>query len=352
MPTWVGDAVMATPTLRSLRAGFPDAQFIGVMRPVIADLLAGNRLLDEHLPLNKKQRLKLIFALRAAKLDVMVLLTNSLWTAAVSRLAGVKRIVGYNRDARGWLLTDRVAVPKTESNNPHQSRHNTPQKNKHVHTTPAIDYYLALAEHMGCEVEDRRSELSITAAEAKLADALWHQCQFDPNATTIVLNSNSATDVSRLWPAEKISQLATQLAENHGYQVLLHCGPAEREMANSLAAKVNHPLVASMGRTQELPIGLTKAVLARAAAVVSTDSGPRHIAVALNRPVISLFGPTDPASTRTYNLTETILSVDLACRPCYAKSCPFQHGQCMQDISVHSVVQAIQSLRLQSARAA
>jgi len=347
MPTWVGDAVMATPTLRSLRAGFPNAQLIGVMRPVISDLLAGTSLLDEHVPFNKRQRFKLISSLRAAKLDAMVLLTNSLWTAVVARLAGVKRVVGYNRDARGWLLTDRIPVPASKQANKQHAKHSS---NK-VHT-PAIDYYLGLVEHMGCEVDDRRSELSITAAESELAKSLWKKCQFDSNAATIVLNSNSATDVSRLWPADKVRELATQLAANHGYQVLLHCGPAECEMANRLAAEVNHPLVASMGLAIDLPIGLTKAVLARAAAVVSTDSGPRHIAVALNRPVISLFGPTDPHGTRTYNLTETPLSVDLACRPCYAKTCPLKHGQCMQDISVQSVVQAIQSLRLQSARAA
>ncbi len=347
MPTWVGDAVMATPTLRSLRAGFPNAQLIGVMRPVIGDLLAGTTLLDECVPFKKQQRLKLIGSLRAAKLDVMVLLTNSLWTAAVARLAGIKRVVGYNRDARGWLLTDRVPVPSVL-----KSKQSNSRQNNELHTIPAIDYYLGLAEHMGCEVDDRRSELAITVPESELAKALWRQCGFDPNAATIVLNSNSATDISRLWPADKVRDLATQLATQHGYQVLLHCGPAEREMANRLAAEVNHPSVASMGQASDLPIGLTKAVLARAAAVVSTDSGPRHIAVALNRPVIGMFGPTDPQGTRTYNLTETILSVDLACRPCYAKTCPLKHGQCMQDISVQTVVHAIHRLRLPSTRAA
>ena len=118
LPTWVGDVVMATPTLRALRHGFPEAELVGVMRPVISDLLAGTTLLNGQVLFDKKRRpglpnrLGLIGALRAAKLDALVLLTNSLWTAAVARLAGVPRIVGYNRDARGWFLSDKLAVPQ------------------------------------------------------------------------------------------------------------------------------------------------------------------------------------------------------------------------------------------------
>lgn len=332
---------MATPTLRALRYGFPNAELIGVMRPVIKELVAGTTLLDDQVLFDKKRRLGLIGAMRAAKLDSVILLTNSLWTATVTRLAGVKRLVGYNRDARGWLLTDKIPVPPSIN-----SKGKAP-------STSAIDYYLQLAQQIGCDISDRRSELVVTPAESRLADTLWNLSRFDTARPTIVINSNSATDFSRLWPADKVRALATQLAIEYYFQVLLHCGPAEREMANRLATEVDHPLVVSMGRANDLPIGLTKAVLARAAAVISTDSGPRHIAVALNRPVVSLFGPTDSSGTRTYNLPETKLSIDLPCRPCYAKSCPLKHGQCMQGILVQSVVHALQrSLKLPMIRAA
>ena len=335
LPTWVGDVVMATPTLRAIRRGLPDVELMGVMRPLMADLLAGTTMLDSQLLFDKKKRaglptrVGLVSALRAARLDAIVLLTNSLWTAAVAKLAGIPRIVGYNRDARGWLLTDKLAVPKV---------HGAAGKPVDV---PTIDYYLGLAEHIGCEICDRRSQLTVTPNESRLADELWSLCQFDLAKPTIVINNNTANEKSRLWPSAKVQELAKTLANEHGYQVLLHCGPSEREGANQIAAEVNHPLVESMGRFKDLPIGLTKAVLARASSVVSTDSGPRHIAVALNRPVISLFGPTDPFSTRTYNLSETILAADLPCRPCCAKSCPLTHGQCMQNLEVKSVIQAI-----------
>jgi heptosyltransferase-2 len=88
---------------------------------------------------------------------------------------------------------------------------------------------------------------------------------------------------------------------------LLHCGPKERESANRIVSELQHPSIASMGIWEDLPIDLSKAVLRRADLVVSTDSGPRHMAVALNRPVVTLFGPTDPAWTHTYNRPEALL---------------------------------------------
>ncbi len=337
LPTWVGDVVMATPTFRAMRNAFPDCELVGVMRPVMADLLAGTSFLDEHLFFDKKKRpglptrMGLVSALRAAKLDSMVLLTNSLWTAAVARLAGIPRIIGYHRDARGWFLTDKLPVPKAMNDL------------NRLTDVPTIDYYLGLAEYVGCQVNDRRSELVITPPESALAEQLWASCQFDSSVPTIVINNNTATEPSRLWSSDNVRDLAITLAHDYAYQVLLHCGPSERERANKIADQINHPLVASMGRSKDLPIGLTKAVLASATAVVSTDSGPRHIAVALNRPVIGLFGPTDPFVTRTYNIAETVLTVDLPCRPCCAKACPLKHGQCMKDLSVQTVAAAVKN---------
>jgi heptosyltransferase II len=334
MPTWVGDAVMATPTLRTLRSSFPASTIIGVMRPVIHDLLAGTNNIDEVIQFDKRRgrgllnRLQMIRTLRRAKLDSMLLLTNSLWTAAVSKLAGISRIVGYNRDARGWLLTDKVAIPHRQQADKRQ-------------LTPAIDYYLRIGKQIGCETSDRRVQLAVTDSESSLADVLWQQLGFRVDRQTVVINSNSATEKSRLWPADKVKALALQLANQRSTQVLLHCGPAERELANQLATESDHPLVASMGMAQQLPIGLSKAVLSRADAVVSTDSGPRHIAVALDRHVISLFGPTTPSGTLTYNVPETLLSAHLDCRPCYASSCSQKHGACMQAIEVDQVFRAV-----------
>lgn len=328
MPTWIGDAVMATPTLRALRNGFPEAQLLGVMRPVVRDLLNASKDIDEYLVFEKRpkadatNRLGLIQELRRKKLDAIVLLTNSLWTAGVAKLAGIKRIVGYDRDARGWLLSDRL-------------------KKWHGPQPTEIEYYLRLAQHIGCDINSRKMTLRVSDTDQLQAEELWRRVGFSTNYPTIVINNNAATEPSRLWPTEHVRDLASRLAVEQQFQVLLHCAPNERDTANRLAAEVNHPRVASMGVLELLPIGLSKAVLAQAAVVLTTDSGPRHIAAAFDRPVVTLFGPTSPTKTRTFNVVEYPLSMTMACRPCYAKKCPLHHHQCMRDLSVQTVFDTI-----------
>ncbi len=309
------------------------------MRPVLGDLLAGTDYFDSTLHFEKKTRKGipgrwgLISALRAKKLDCLVLLTNSLWTAVVARLAGVPRVVGFARDGRGWLLHERV-VPPTSPNA----------------RVSAVAEYMAIAEHLGGESIDWSMELAITEQESHWADTVFDYCNLDRSRPTVVINSGSATDVSRLWPSESVRELVQMLISRTECQVILHCGPAERQAANAVAASIGSPRVASMGAEQSsertktrpdcmaaLPIGLSKAILARADLVISTDSGPRHIAVALDRKVISIFGPTHPLGTQTFNVAETTLISQLRCAPCYDKQCPLKHGNCMREHTAASV---------------
>ncbi len=324
MPSWVGDAVMATPTLRALaRRLNSNDELIGVMQPNISEVLRGNSFLSQEIIYRKRKltdRLKLAIQLRSHRPTTVLLLTNSLWTAAAARLSGAKRTLGYARDGRGWLLSDSMPALRREDGK--------------FAAVPAIDYYLQLAERLGCDIEDRRMELAVERQDRDQADDLFARIGFDSRNTTIVINSSGVWGAAKVWPADHVEQLARRIVDNHHWQVLLHCGPSEREAADAVASRIAHPRVQSMGRAKTLPLGLTKAVMERASVVVSTDSGPRHIAVALNKPVVGLFGPTDPAWTRTYNVTETEIGLQLACRGCWKKSCPLGHNRCMQDLGV------------------
>lgn len=297
MPTWVGDACMATPAVRALRSTFPDACITGIMRPVLTDLFEGladddgRSFFDETITFSKRlvDRYRLVNTIRRQKMDTVVLLPNSLWSAAAMRYAEVKRIVGYNRDWRGWLLTDPVPVSANEDKSP----------------IPPIDYYLRLAEWLGCEPQSRTMQLTVSEKDEQAANQLWETLKFSATTPTLVINSSSATDLGRVWAADRVLELSKRVAEEFDWQVLLHCGPAERDTANTTARRAKDPRIASMGAATSLPISLSKAVLKRAAAVVTSDSGPRHIAVALDRPVITLYGTTCPEGTLTYNVPET-----------------------------------------------
>lgn len=350
MPSWVGDACMATPTLRALRRSFPDAKITGIMTPLVSELLADEAnefsWFDDRVLFHKKARRRqakdgnevlsrwqLASALRKRKIDRVLLLSNAWWTAAASRLAGIKSIVGYDRDFRSLLLHDRLPVPKESGASKHS---------KSYKPISAVDYYLAIAEWVGCEDTSKAMTLPATHDDRARARHLWEQVGFDHSTPTIVINSNSAKDSARIWPAEHVRELAQRLAAERGFQVLLHCAPNERESANQIAADVNHPKVASMGCVEDLPLGMSRGVMELASVVVSTDSGARHMAVAMNRPVVTLFGPTIEAWTTTYNVPEVRLGVDLECRGCYASNCPLQHQHCMKRLAVAQVFNAVE----------
>lgn len=326
---------MATPTLSALRLAYPHARICGLMRPVIHDLLDGawgsaRPWFDETVRFERKKKKRtefvsrrgLIRILREQRTNLAIVLPNSFWSAAVPALAGVKRIVGYDRDGRGWMLSDRVPVPRI---------------GKQYQPISAVDYYLKLVHWLGAETSNRRMQLRLSQEDIVQGEQLWQQVGFEDRVPTVVINSNAATASLRVWPTDRVRDLSLRLGAELGCQVLLHCGPSEQQVANRIAAECNHPNVASMGQASDLPISLSKAVLAKASVVVSSDSGPRHMAVALDRQVVSLFGPTDPVWTQTYNEPEVVIQEPLACRPCYQDKCALKNHRCMRDISVDRV---------------
>jgi heptosyltransferase-2 len=223
------------------------------------------------------------------------------------------------------LLTDRVPVVESGFN---------------ARRDPCIDSYLRLAKRLGCAVDDRRMELVATSADRQAADALWRDIGFSADCPTVLLNTGAATADTKRWPNEHAAQAALELSRTHGLQVLLHCGPAERELANAIEVQVSDPNVRSMGRARDLPLGLSKGVIEKSDVVISTDSGPRHIAVALNKPVVSLFGPISPALTQTYNVAESVVTMGLDCQPCGKYACPLKHTNCMKALDAQRVVRA------------
>ncbi|MCA9190872.1 MAG: glycosyltransferase family 9 protein [Planctomycetales bacterium] len=339
LPTWVGDACMATPCLRAIRQQFADAHITGIMRPVLWDVIAGSggcEWFDDSLFFQKRacqkhpSRWRIASILRERRIDTVVLLTNSFWSAAVARLSGARRVIGYARDKRSFLLTDAIPVAKI---------------GRSWKPIPAIDYYLGLARWMGCETLDRRMCLPVSQEDWELHDELYKSIGFASSFPTIVINNNTASHSSRLWPLANVVELALQLVQGNDCQVLIHCGPNERQHALRAEAEANHPLVASMGRCTDLPIGLSKAVMASAQVVVTTDSGPRHMAIALNSNVVTLFGSTTPEWTTTYNRPEICIQANQGSAvDNFSSSTPVSKMTALgiQDISVSEVLDSVQ----------
>jgi heptosyltransferase-2 len=182
--------------------------------------------------------------------------------------------------------------------------------------------------------------LAVTEEDRNRTDELWRQVGFQDDRFTVVMNTGAAIADTKRWPVEHAAATARVLSRQYGAQVLIHCGPAEREIADEVQARVGEPRVRSMGCIPSLPLGLSKGAIERSDLVISTDSGPRHMAVAFGKPIVTLFGSVSAALTATYNHPETILSLGLACQPCGKYQCPLQHARCMKDLDSQRVLRA------------
>lgn len=327
-PNWVGDLVMATPTLRALRQTYPDAHIAGLMRPSVAETLAGNPWLDEtilhyHRSANPDERtLPVIGRLRQNPFGVGVLLTNSIRTALLAFFGSVKRRIGYAHEGRSILLNDVLTPPVGWRTAAQQ---------------PLVDYYLKLASHFGATTDSRHLQLFTTEENERRADRLWEKLGWTMNDRIVVLNPGAAYGAAKRWPSRYFAELARKLVDEQKVKVLVLCGPRERGFARFIAdASLRPRLVHSMAE-EEVSLGLAKAAVKRSNLLVTTDSGPRHFGAAFNVPVVSLFGPTHIGWTETYHDAEIKLQRKVPCGPCQQRECPLGHLRCMIDLSVDQV---------------
>src|SRR5215208_3429314 len=158
-PSWVGDAVMATPTLRALRELYPAAHISYLMRRYVKPVYAGMPWADQLITYRTgKTKAK---AGKGQFFDLAVLLPNSFKTALVCKMAGIPRVVGYERDGRGFLLTDKLLPVK--------------DKGKFI-PSPIVKYYLGLAHYLGAAHRDLRMQLFVTESERREAMEVLGRC--------------------------------------------------------------------------------------------------------------------------------------------------------------------------------
>jgi heptosyltransferase-2 len=335
LPNWVGDVVLATPTLRALRELVGGSgRLLGVMRPPAANVLAGTAWLDENLLYDPKSAdlrergWSLVRRLRRERVDLALLLPNSWRTALLALASGAKDRLGYERGGRGILLSRKLYPPR---------------QGGRLAPVSALDYYLELASAAGCPSVSRQVELATLPADERAADAVWSKFRLPRSRQVVVLNSGGAFGAAKLWPTPYFASLARRLAADDRRHVLVLCGPQERTIAAEIVRTAAHPRVQSLA-DEALSIGLSKACVRRAAAMVTTDSGPRHFAAAFGVPVVTLFGPTHIGLSENYHPQAIHLQHELDCVPCQRRTCPYGHHRCMRDLSIDEVYRAVRQL--------
>jgi heptosyltransferase-2 len=185
-------------------------------------------------------------------------------------------------------------------------------------------------------------ELFTTASEEAAAGQVWEQTGLTQAREVVCLNPGAAFGSAKFWPAEHFVTLAQQLVDRRGSDVLVLCGPSEKELARQIVSQAQRRQVHALA-DYPLSLGLTKACVRRADLLITTDSGPRHFAAAFDRPVVTLFGPTHIAWTETYFAKAIHLQKQVACGPCQLRVCPLDH-RCMKELTPTEVLAAADDL--------
>ena len=342
-PSWVGDAVMATPALRAARRLFPEAHISYLLRRYVKPLYTGMPWADQLLtyrvgkgPSRTGQGvLDVAGRLRAGRFDLAVLLTNSFKTALMCRLAGIPRIVGYERDGRSLLLTDKLVALR---------------ENGRFTPTPIIHTYLGLMRYLGSAERDLKMELFVTPSELRDARQALQRCGLEADLhrpaaggkpPLVLLNPGANYGAAKCWKAEYFAALADRLIEQRAATVLISAAPKERAIVQSIVGQMKHAAIDLS--TKGVHLGSLKEIVRRCDLMVTNDTGPRHIAAAMDVPVVTIFGPTFPEWTEIYYPRERQVAVKVFCGPCQKKVCPLDH-RCMTLVTPAMVYDAAMQL--------
>jgi len=319
LPNHLGDVVMATPALRSLRRGRPDAHIQAVLRRSLAPVLRGSPWLDGFAlhdvpaaggrPLAKlRARLALAAELRGTALAIV--LPNSFGSAVLALASGARKRVGYARSGRDLLLS--TAVP-------------APRESGRFVPTAMERYYLDLVRALGCPDTGTQTELFLEPAAEAQCDARFAAAGITRRSPLVCLAPGAGFGPSKLWPLPYVAEVARELRAE-GAQVALVHGPGEEPLAAEITSRAG-PGVASLGGA-DMDLSLLKSVLARAQLLICNDAGARHVAAAFEVPTLVLMGPTAIEYTNL-NLKRTkLLREPVECAPCQLKVCPIDH-RCM-----------------------
>ncbi len=324
MPSWVGDVVMATPTLRSLRELLPDTHISVLVKHNVKPLLEACPWVDRIVSIRPSRRgmadgrrkgaLNLARRLSRGRFDTAIILPNSFRTALLARVAGIPRRIGYDRDGRGFLLTDRL-LPRR-----------VPGKFVPVSTR---DYYLGIARYLGAHNPSPAMELFTRPEDDARADELLRKAGFDVHGKQklVLVNPGANFGDAKIWYADRFAKVADRAVGELGAVVAVTGAPKEKQIVADVLASASVPVIDLPRHGMDLT--LLKSIIKRASAMVTNDTGPRHLAAAMGVPVVTIFGPTDPVWSEIDFPLERKVRVDVFCGPCQKKRCPLDH-RCMK----------------------
>lgn len=322
-PSWIGDTIMAQPLFARLHARHPGLQLDALapswVAPVLQRMAEISDVVDSpfgHGQVSLKARWRLARQLAARRYDAVYVLPNSLKSALVPFLAGIPKRVGFTGESRYGLINVRHRLNKQA-------------------LPLMVERFAQLAEPPGKTLENSvfRPKIRSTAAEQQQTLA---ELGIERPTRLVAFCPGAEYGPAKRWPAAHFARLARSLAAD-GYAIWLFGSPKDHAVAEEIAG-----LAPGLCRNLCGTTSLAQAVdlLALADLVVCNDSGLMHVAAALQRPIVALYGSSSPGFTPPLSDQADILSLNLECSPCFKRECPLGHLDCLNKLSPDQVLAA------------
>jgi heptosyltransferase-2 len=314
---------MSLPALQQLRLRFPDARITILARPWVSALYARESFCDEVIPYEPANFAAKISAGRSLSIhqfDCALLLQNAFEAAAVAWLARVPVRVGYDRDARGLLLTNAIPVPKPGEIPKHQRF-----------------YYLELLKRAGLiESYDPESLIRLGSAKAAAATGQERLRALISSQSAIGVSPGAAFGGAKRWLPDRFATTAIRVAKEKNCAVVVMGAKNEIDICEEVQRQISDASVECVNLAGKTRLDAFIEIAAACRLILTNDSGAMHIGSALGVPTVTVFGATDEEATGPTGPLARIVRERVDCSPCLLRECPIDH-RCMTRVSAERV---------------
>ena len=350
-PNWIGDAVMTLPAVESLGAHYKklykDVQITVLAKPWVVPIYENNSFVSDVIEYDMALygsllgKLKLIKLLKERNFHEAVLFQNAIEAAILARFSNIPKRIGYARDGRGFLLTNKIPFEAPSVGSEAESI-----MDKHQ-----VYYYQNIVDHLAEGSGDKDEPLTpltplvpkITLKETELTWAKkFLEDTSTPGSPFIGIAPGASYGPAKKWPLGNFTELLNKYIEEYKAVPVILGGEGDSEDAKKISKGLTTRHINLVGK---LTLRQSMAVMSLLNVFITNDSGPMHIASAMGVSTVALFGST--SFTHTGPLAEnTIVVYDgIECSPCFKRTCPYGHYDCFKDITVDRVYKECEKIR-------
>jgi len=329
----IGDVVHSLPFLEVIKESFPHARIDWLVEEASSQILKDHPAIDGLIVSRRKawqknifkgfgclsvlrEAIRLLRDVRERRYDIVVDLQGLFRSGVLVGLSrGVRKIGMVGAREGGGLFLNEKPVPVDYEQH-------------------AVDRYLEVAEYLGCDSTVWKGNIPVLDADKAMVDELFH-ISGHVKRPLIAINP-MARWKTKLWKTESFAGLADRLCEELSCQIVFTGSSRDRAVIEEISGMMKERPTNLAGRTSLKELAYLYSVCD---VLITTDTGPMHIAAAMGCRVIALFGPTDPLRTGPYGQGHNVIRTDMECSPCFKKDC--EHVTCMKKITVEKCFEAV-----------